>query len=40
MTEIGRLLTAMITPFDAEGEVDYGQARKLAKGLVRSAATA
>ena len=36
MTEIGRLLTAMITPFDAEGEVDYGQARKLAKGLVRS----
>ena len=36
MVEIGRLLTAMITPFDAEGEVDYGQARKLAKALVDS----
>ena len=36
MAEIGRLLTAMITPFDQAGEVDYGQARKLAKGLVNS----
>ena len=36
MAEIGRLLTAMITPFDSEGEVDYGQARKLAKGLANS----
>ena len=36
MAEIGRLLTAMITPFDEEGEVDYGQARKLAKGLINS----
>ncbi len=36
MAEIGRLLTAMITPFDEEGELDYGQARKLAKGLVAS----
>ena len=36
MAEIGRLLTAMITPFDEEGEVDYGQARKLAKGIVSS----
>jgi 4-hydroxy-tetrahydrodipicolinate synthase len=26
----------MITPFDREGEVDYGQARRLAKGLVDS----
>ena len=36
MAEFGRLLTAMITPFDSEGEIDYGQARKLAKGLVDS----
>ncbi|MBI4219850.1 MAG: 4-hydroxy-tetrahydrodipicolinate synthase [Chloroflexi bacterium] len=36
MVEIGRLLTAMITPFDASGEVDYPKARKLAKGLVDS----
>ena len=36
MVEIGRLLTAMVTPFDEDGEVDYGQARKLAKGLVDS----
>ncbi len=36
MTEIGRLLTAMITPFDSAGEVDYGQARKLASGLINS----
>ena len=36
MVEIGRLLTAMITPFDEQGEVDYGQARKLATGLLNS----
>ena len=36
MAEIGRLLTAMVTPFDQTGELDYGQARKLAKGLVNS----
>ena len=36
MAEIGRLLTAMITPFDEEGEIDYGQARKLALGLIDS----
>jgi 4-hydroxy-tetrahydrodipicolinate synthase len=34
--EIGRLITAMVTPFDASGEVDYGQARHLAKNLVAS----
>ncbi|MCH7906215.1 MAG: 4-hydroxy-tetrahydrodipicolinate synthase [Chloroflexi bacterium] len=34
MTDFGRLLTAMITPFDEDGEVDYGQARKLASALV------
>ena len=36
MVEMGRLLTAMITPFDEEGELDYGQARKLAKGVIDS----
>ena len=36
MTEIGRLLTAMVTPFDEQGKVDYGQARKLAKALLDS----
>ena len=36
MTQIGRLLTAMVTPFDEEGEIDYGQARKLAQGLIDS----
>ena len=36
MAEIGRLLTAMVTPFDEEGEIDYAQARKLAQGLVDS----
>jgi 4-hydroxy-tetrahydrodipicolinate synthase len=36
MVELGRLLTAMITPFDAGGEVDYPKARKLAKALVDS----
>ena len=36
MVEIGRLLTAMITPFDESGEVDYRQARNLARGLIDS----
>ena len=36
MTEIGRLLTAMVTPFDVQGQVDYKQARKLALGLIES----
>ena len=35
-TEIGRLLTAMITPFDAQGGVDYPQARRLARALLES----
>ncbi len=34
--EIGRLLTAMITPFDDEGQVDYEQARRLARALLDS----
>ncbi len=36
MSSLGRLLTAMITPFDENGNIDYQQARKLAKGLVES----
>jgi 4-hydroxy-tetrahydrodipicolinate synthase len=32
----GRLLTAMVTPFDARGEVDYQQARRLALSLLDS----
>jgi 4-hydroxy-tetrahydrodipicolinate synthase len=38
MSEIdfGRLLTAMITPFDKEGNVDYAQAEKLAHHLVET----
>lgn len=36
MKEIGRLLTAMVTPFDAKGEVDYEQAKKLALALIKS----
>ena len=33
---LGRLLTAMVTPFDAHGEVDYQQARRLALSLLDS----
>jgi 4-hydroxy-tetrahydrodipicolinate synthase len=31
---IGRLLTAMVTPFDANGAVDYAQAKRLALALL------
>lgn len=34
--EIGRLLTAMVTPFDASGAVDYEQAKRLALALIDS----
>ncbi|HXG35603.1 MAG TPA: 4-hydroxy-tetrahydrodipicolinate synthase [Dehalococcoidia bacterium] len=34
--EIGRLLTAMVTPFDEEGRVDYQQAQRLALALLDS----
>ena len=34
--EIGRLLTAMVTPFDDVGQVDYEQARRLARALLDS----
>ncbi len=32
----GRLLTAMVTPFNEKGEVDYLQAKKLARALIDS----
>ena len=32
--EIGRLLTAMVTPFDSEGKVDFDQAKRLALALL------
>jgi 4-hydroxy-tetrahydrodipicolinate synthase len=34
--ELGRLLTAMVTPFDGEGRVDYEQAQRLAVALLDS----
>lgn len=36
MNDFGRLLTAMVTPFDADGKVDYAQTRRLAKSLFDS----
>lgn len=36
MKELGRLITAMVTPFDEKGEVDYEQAKKLALALIAS----
>jgi 4-hydroxy-tetrahydrodipicolinate synthase len=36
MKQFGRLLTAMVTPFGADGEVDYAQTKKLAKALLDS----
>ena len=36
MTELGRVITAMITPFDDEGQVDYEESALLAKALVGS----
>ena len=36
MKKIGRLLTAMVTPFDEEGKVDYEQAKRLALALLSS----
>ena len=34
--EIGRLLTAMVTPFDESGAVDYAQSKRLALALLES----
>jgi len=36
MKEIGRLITAMVTPFNEDGEVDYEQAKRLAVALLDS----
>ena len=36
MPDIGRLLTAMVTPFDNNGDIDYTQARALANALIQS----
>lgn len=36
MPELGRLLTAMVTPYTEGGAVDYAHARRLANHLVRS----
>ena len=36
MEKLGRLLTAMVTPFDGAGKVDYQQARSLARALLGS----
>ena len=36
MKELGRLFTAMVTPFKENGELDYDQAKKLAKALLDS----
>ena len=36
MAELGRLLTAMVTPFTETGDVDYPRARDLAKAILKS----
>jgi len=36
MKKFGRLLTAMVTPFNAKGQVDYARAKKLAAALLES----
>ncbi len=36
MKDLGRLITAMVTPFDDDGQVDYEQARKLALACLKS----
>ncbi len=36
MTEPGRVITAMVTPFRRDGAVDYAQAKALAKALLAS----
>ncbi len=36
MKELGRVITAMVTPFDDRGEVDYQQAKRLALALLDS----
>jgi 4-hydroxy-tetrahydrodipicolinate synthase len=36
MKELGRLITAIVTPFDEKGQVDYGCAKRLARALLAS----
>ena len=36
MKSLGRLITAMVTPFNDDGSVDYEQAKRLALGLLNS----
>ncbi len=36
MVSVGRLITAMVTPFDTQGQVDYHQSRRLASALLDS----
>jgi 4-hydroxy-tetrahydrodipicolinate synthase len=36
MTDFGRVMTAMVTPFQANGEVDYEQCGELARALLAS----
>ena len=36
MSDLGRLITAMITPFDDKGEIDYEEAGHLANSLISS----
>ena len=36
MKKLGRLITAMVTPFKDDGSVDYGQAKRLALALLKS----
>jgi len=36
MVDFGRVLTAMVTPFDAQGAVDYRRAQELAEALIAS----
>jgi len=36
MKELGRLITAMVTPFNEKGEVDYEQSKKLALACLNS----
>lgn len=40
MADLGRLITAMVTPFDERGEIDYRQAQRLAQALLESGSDA
>ena len=36
MTDLGNVLTAMVTPFDDEGEIDFARAGELAADLAEN----